>query len=180
MSEALEPIRFPQNLQRAIDLDLYGHPHENIAWIMDSQDWDLKGLDNAETPSVSDFEKACAESAVWVRQASARDEHDLLVAIGLCDPELIAVAATTVDKGYRQGHNPLKFALTVPVPIELTLLILALFRRYGSGGEAVNIVSGLPPKPPSPGRWGGRTPGFEQPLPINDKNLDVGDTERGR
>jgi hypothetical protein len=174
VDQHLEPIRFPEHLQQAIDHDEYGLPRENIPAIMDSHGWDLKHIDNIESPRVSEFEKASAESAAWVEGAAWRDEYSLLDALEEFDPQLLASAAIAIDGSHGSLRNPLRFALTQPFPIRLTLIILALMRKYGSGGEGVRIASGLPPRPPAPGHWGGRTPGFEQPLPKTDEDLDVG------
>ena len=174
VDENLEPIWFPEHLQKAVEYDEYGHSRENIPVIMDSYGWDLGDIEDVEPPKVSAFENACAESTAWVEQVPWRDEYSLLGALNEFEPELLASVAVSVDHGYRSSQNPLKFALAQPFPTRLTLIILALMRKYGSGGEAVNIASGLPPKPPAPGHWGGRAPGFEQPLPKPGEDLDIG------
>ena|SRR5688500_14915158 len=90
------------------------------------------------------------------------------------DGESIVAAIESVARLTIFPGNPLALALLVPHPIRLTLIAFALRPYYGSVGEPVKFPSGLPPKPPAPGHWGGRTPGFEQPLPKPGEDLDVG------
>jgi hypothetical protein len=165
--EDLGPIRFSETVQRIIDLE----EKEGVAKEFIPATLDLF----SDFGRGGSFESACAEAEAWVNEHSKADEYDLLRKISACyRPEEIAEAPITISRLDYQRRNPLQLALELPFPVRLTFMILALFRQYGSGGEPVNISSDLPPVPPSPGRWGGRSPGFEQPLPKPDEDLDIG------
>lgn len=165
----------PAHLRSVFAMDeLAGVSRDNIPVYLDPHGWDLADPENFETPRVSNFDRACGEAEAWVVMMSSRSEYDLLNEVDSFDRDLRLAASEAISEIAPTHENPLRFALRQPYPIRLTLLILAILRRFGSGGEAVNIASGLPPKPPSPGHWGGRTPGFEQPIPLPNENLDIG------
>ena len=173
--EPRPPITFPDHLQRVLDMEeIHGVERENIPVYMDPHGWDLSDLDNIDLPRVSDFDKACGESVAWVMASQNRSEYELIKAMDRFPFELRIAAPSAILQGYAANENPLLFAMRQPFPIRLTLLILAFIGLHGSGGEPVQITSGLPPKPPAPGHWGGRTPGFEQPIPRSPEDLDVG------
>ncbi len=173
--ERLPTITFPDQLQRVLDMDeIHGVDRENIPVYMDPHGWDLEDLDNFETPRVSEFDKACGESVAWVTANQNRGDYDLIKAMDQFPFELRISAPAVVRDEYAANENPLLFAMRQPFPIRLTLLVLAFIGLHGSGGEPVQITSGLPPKPPAPGHWGGRTPGFEQRIPRSPEDLDIG------
>lgn len=172
--DSLPEFTFPDQLQRVLDMEeIHGVDKENIPVYMNPHGWDLSDLDNFETPRVSDFDKACGESVTWVAANWKRGELPLIRAMDRYPFDLRLAAPGAILQEYVANENPLLFALRQPFPIRLTLLILAFIGHHGSGGEAVQIASGLPPKPPAPGHWGGRTPGFEQPIPRSPEDLDV-------
>lgn len=169
-------ISFPENLLRVFDLEeLAGARKENISVLMDPLAWDLDNLDNVDIPRVSNFDKACSEATEWLSRFTANSEYDLRKhLVQRYSVDLIVEAATSLEQNGNVRGNPLLLALKLPYPIRLTLVLLALHRWYGTGGESVDVSSDLPPKPPAPGHWGGRTPGFEQPIPRSPEDLDVG------
>jgi hypothetical protein len=130
-----------------------------------------------EKPST--YQRASEESVSWVDKY----EHlpiepileDLVTRYTLAE---IQSAERSVEVYAGVDRNPLDIArIITSVPIRLSLYIFAIWRHYGAGGEPVDIASGLPPKPPAPGHWGGRTPGYEQPLPpeLFGKDLEAGE-----
>lgn len=160
-------MRFPETLQQAMDLE----EKEGVAKEFIPATLDMF----SELGRGGSFEAACAEAESWVYEHSRSDEYDLIHEISCrYGADEIAEAPITICRTDYPRRNPLMLAMELPFPIRLTIMILALFRQYGSGGEAVNIVSSLPPKPPAPGHWGGRTPGFEQHIPHTDEDVDVG------
>jgi hypothetical protein len=171
----LTPIIFPDNLQRVLDLEeLAGAPKDNIPVLMDPKNWDLNDLEIVGVPRVTNFDKACSEAHEWVQRFLP--ESDLRAhLLARYSVDQIIEASTTIERIARAPRNPLAFALILPFPLRLTIVMLAIHRWYDSGGENVDVSSELPPKPPSPGHWGGRTPGYEEPLPPRRKDIDVGD-----
>ncbi len=172
--QRLTPIIFPDNLQRVFDLEeLAGAPKENIPVLMDPMGWKLNDLESVEPPRVTNFDKACSESSDWLQRYVS--ESDLRAHLMARYPiEQIIEASTVIEQNAHCRGNPLVFALKLPFPLRLTILMLAIHRWYDSGGEYVDVSSDLPPKPPAPGHWGGRTPGFEQPIPRSPEDLDIG------
>jgi hypothetical protein len=170
----LTPIIFPDNLQRVFDLEeLAGVPKENIPVLMDPKSWDLNDLETVDAPRITNFDKACSEANDWYQRFVP--EPDLRAHLVARYPvDEIIEASKSIEANAHCRGNPLVFALKLPFPLRLTIVMLAIHRWYDSGGENVDVSSDLPPKPPSPGHWGGRTPGYEEPLPPRTKDLDIG------
>ena len=172
--QRLAPIIFPDNLQRVFDLEeLAGAPKENIPVLMDPLSWNLNDLGSVEAPRVTNFDKACSESNEWLQRYVSESELRAHL-LAMYPIEQITEASAAIEQNAHCRGNPLVFALKLPFPLRLTILMLAIHRWYDSGGENVDVSSDLPPKPPAPGHWGGRTPGFEQPIPRPREDLDIG------
>lgn len=172
--QQLAAILFPDNLQRVFDLEeVAGASRENIPVLMDPMEWSLSDLETVDTPRVTNFDKACSEANDWVQRfVSEADLRKHLMA--RYSVEEIIEASASIERNAHCRGNPLVFALKLPFPLRLTIVMLAIHRWYDSGGENVDVSSELPPKPPAPGHWGGRTPGYEEPLPPRRKDFDVG------
>jgi hypothetical protein len=170
-------ITFPENLQRVFDLEeLAGAEKESIPVLLDPLAWDLQNLEKVETPNVSSLSKACSEASDWVRRFTVYPEYDLRHhLIERYSVEQIIEASTAIEQNANVLGNPLLLAFQLPFPIRLTIVMHAIHRWYDGGGENVDVSSDLPPKPPAPGHWGGRTPGYEEPLPPSRrKDFDIG------
>lgn len=174
MTDDLNFISFPEQVLRVIDLEeLAGVPKENIRVFMEPHGWDLANLDAVATPGLSDFDLACGEAQFWLDRFYLWNEADLLEYLTRrYEAETFTTALDEIMRNAYVRGNPLTLALSLPYPIRMTLVLLALLRHYDSGGESVNISSDLPPCPPSPGHWGGRDPGYEEPLPDRESIFD--------
>lgn len=185
MREDIEPIAFPPNLQEVIDLEeRTGRSMADIRMMTGAIELDSGFLGKlaqrlfGKRPST--FEEARIEATAWVDQFDRRSvdgiAEDMMSRYSLAQIVAAEEGLPTINFGRRR---PLDIAtLASSSPIRLTLYVLAIRRHYGSGGEAVNIASGLPPKPPAPGHWGGRTPGYEQPIPNDVDSGSMGQTRQ--